>query len=194
MLHTPLTAPDRAVPARYDGAYGHGRRHGKGKYTFKSGTTYEGDYVNNAKVRALLLAAAELKSAAASVKPDDTAFAQHGTGVMNYADGSSYEGSYKIDKRHGQGTYTYVNGDVYAGGWADGVKHGKGCYFFAATKCQFLGFWEGAKFTAGTVRCMSPPPCCPCPCLRENTMVACWVSVISAAGFRHWPSHTLMGS
>eukprot|EP01047_Picozoa_sp_COSAG01_P110506 COSAG01_NODE_39328_length_473_cov_0.517150_1_plen_56_part_01 len=56
MLHTPLTAPDRAVPARYDGAYRHGRRHGKGKYTFKSGTTYEGDYVNNAKVRALLLA------------------------------------------------------------------------------------------------------------------------------------------
>jgi hypothetical protein len=71
---------------------------------------------------------------------------------MKYADKSCYDGQYKMDKRHGTGTYTYVNGDAYAGGWANGVKHGKGCYFFAANKCQFLGYWEGAKFTAGTVR------------------------------------------
>ena len=75
---------------------------------------------------------------------------------MVYPDGSSYEGGYKMDKRHGQGVYTYANGDSYAGGWANGVKHGKGCYFFTATKCQFLGYWEAAKFTAGTVSPTEP--------------------------------------
>ena len=69
---------------------------------------------------------------------------------MKYADGSVYDGEYKMDMRHGTGTYSYVNGDTYAGGWANGVKHGKGCYFFAQTRCQFLGFWEASKFTAGT--------------------------------------------
>ena len=44
-------------------------------------------------------------------------------------------------ERHGKGTAYFANGD----------KHGKGCYFFTATKCQFLGYWEAAKFTAGTV-------------------------------------------
>ena len=82
---------------------------------------------------------------------------------MTYPDGSSYEGGYKMDKRHGQGVYTYANGDTYAGGWANGVKHGKGCYFFTATKCQFLGYWEAAKFTAGTV----------CAQLRELMLPSC---------------------
>ena len=71
---------------------------------------------------------------------------------MTYPDSSSYDGGYKMDKRHGQGVYTYANGDTYAGGWANGVKHGKGCYFFQNKQCQFLGFWEASKFTAGTVR------------------------------------------
>ena len=78
--------------------------------------------------------------------------AQHGKGKMTYPDSSSYDGGYKMDKRHGQGVYTYANGDTYAGGWANGVKHGKGCYFFQNKQCQFLGFWEASKFTAGTVR------------------------------------------
>ena len=35
---------------RFTGLYKNGRRHGKGLYTFASGATYEGEYVNNAKV------------------------------------------------------------------------------------------------------------------------------------------------
>ena len=35
---------------RFTGSYKNGRRHGKGLYTFASGATYEGEYVNNAKV------------------------------------------------------------------------------------------------------------------------------------------------
>jgi radial spoke head protein 1 len=133
----------------YSGEYKNGRRSGTGKYTFASGTVYEGDYVNNAKVspRVLALRFVTLLTAVVAL--------QHGTGTMKYPDGSSYEGGYKMDKRHGQGVYTYANGDTYAGGWANGVKHGKGCYFFTATKCQFLGYWEAAKFTAGTV-CARP--------------------------------------
>ena len=91
---------------------------------------------------------------------------------MKYPDGSSYEGGYKMDKRHGQGVYTYTNGDTYAGGWANGVKHGKGCYFFTATKCQFLGYWEAANFTAGTVcpACMSSR----LPAVSTSSLCARW--------------------
>eukprot|EP01051_Picozoa_sp_SAG22_P010211 SAG22_NODE_904_length_6586_cov_3.133498_6_plen_286_part_00 len=107
----------------YEGGYINGRRHGTGKYTFKSGAVYDGDYHNNAK---------------------------HGTGKMSYADKSVYDGQWKMDRRHGQGSYVYANGDVYAGAWCNGVKHGKGMYFFMASKCQFFGYWNDAKFTAGT--------------------------------------------
>ena len=108
---------------KYEGGYVKGRRHGRGKYTFKSGAVYEGDYHNNAK---------------------------HGKGKMSYVDKSCYDGDWKMDRRHGTGSYTYANGDIYAGSWCNGVKHGKGCYFFMASKCQFLGFWDDSKFTAGT--------------------------------------------
>ena len=84
---------------------------------------------------------------------------------MIYPDSSSYDGGYKMDKRHGQGVYTYANGDTYAGGWANGVKHGKGCYFFQNKQCQFLGFWEASKFTAGTVRSWAPRRTAPPPAL-----------------------------
>jgi len=46
-----LHCADTALCAdSYSGEYKNGRRSGVGKYTFASGTVYEGDYVNNAKV------------------------------------------------------------------------------------------------------------------------------------------------
>eukprot|EP01052_Picozoa_sp_SAG31_P018137 SAG31_NODE_1271_length_9064_cov_10.148912_10_plen_786_part_00 len=69
---------------------------------------------------------------------------------MTYADGSKYDGEWKMGRRHGQGTYVYANSDYYSGKWAGGVRHGLGLYFFSSSKSQFYGFWDKNGFVAGT--------------------------------------------
>ncbi len=53
-----------------------------------------------------------------------------GKGVLEWSDGSRYEGDVKNGMRNGQGKYTYANGDIYLGGWKDDMMHGKGIYRF----------------------------------------------------------------
>ena len=43
---------------------------------------------------------------------------------LNYANGDSYEGEFKDNKRNGQGTFYSKTGDVYTGKWADGKPIG----------------------------------------------------------------------
>lgn len=40
-----------------------------------------------------------------------------GSGKVKYADGSSYDGSFKMNKKHGYGIYLYANGYRYEGYW-----------------------------------------------------------------------------
>ena len=51
-----------------------------------------------------------------------------GKGVLEWSDGSRYEGDVKNGMRNGQGRYIFANGDVYSGGWKDDKMHGKGIY------------------------------------------------------------------
>lgn len=60
----------------------------------------------------------------------------NGKGKFTWPDGSSYDGSYKNDKKHGQGTFRWggvhkENGIpmekcVYEGQWENGKQNGKG--------------------------------------------------------------------
>lgn len=94
-----------------------GPRAGKGKATYPSGDTYEGEY------RAGL---------------------REGEGVYVYkAKGWRYAGGFKAGLRHGLGTMTYSNGERYVGYWAGGVKCGQGTMYFAS-KDIYTGDWKGA--------------------------------------------------
>ena len=62
--------------------------HGKGVYTFRAGSKYVGDFLNN--------------------KPD-------GQGLFKHADGQSYEGEFKDGLINGQGVMIYPNGIRYEG-------------------------------------------------------------------------------
>mmetsp|Transcript_468 Transcript_468/g.655 ORF Transcript_468/g.655 Transcript_468/m.655 type:complete len:239 (-) Transcript_468:102-818(-) len=99
-----------------------GKREGKGKYTFGSGASFQGDYKNNTK---------------------------NGSGVFVYPDKSSYEGTWKDDQRTGEGVYKYANGDVYKGSWDGDLKTGQGSYFFKDSKSTFMGDWKNGKFASG---------------------------------------------
>jgi hypothetical protein len=68
------------------------KMHGKGKYTYKNGDVYEGDFAKG--------------------NP-------HGKGKMTWADGRVYTGDFAKGKRNGNGKMTYLNGKVEDGKWKD---------------------------------------------------------------------------
>ena len=108
---------------KYEGEMSHGKRHGKGKYTWGvGGATYEGDYVEGTRA---------------------------GKGAMAYPDKSRFAGAFADNVPHGEGVYTYANGDQYKGTWVAGKKTGTGAYVFAATGAQYIGEWADGGFTSG---------------------------------------------
>ena len=67
--------------------------------------------------------------------PSDPSVRWHNCfGTLTWADGDTYVGEYKDNKRHGQGTYTYANGEKYVGEWKDGYREGDGAYTFKSGK------------------------------------------------------------
>ena len=67
-----------------------------------------------------------------------------GIGVLEYASGDIYEGSWENDQRHGYGKFVSVASGahvVYEGFWKDGVKHGKGKVTLANQE-RFEGSWS----------------------------------------------------
>ena len=51
-----------------------------------------------------------------------------GEGVLRYATGDVYSGTFKDGVISGEGTFAYVNGDKYVGTFTDGKKEGEGVY------------------------------------------------------------------
>ncbi|MEP7169484.1 MAG: hypothetical protein ABI855_08965, partial [Bacteroidota bacterium] len=104
----------------YEGQFVKNKKHGKGKYTFKSGSSYEGDFVKDL-------------------------FA--GEGVFYYDDGSCYEGTFSNDLFNGKGVCFYANGDYYVGEFRNSGYEGTGAYYYFSgdkyeggfTKNQFNG-------------------------------------------------------
>ncbi len=77
-----------------------GKRNGHGRYRWKSGAVYEGEFRDGKK---------------------------HGFGTQCYSDGSSYKGNWRNNQWNGQGIYhTPADSEVYEGEFKDGKRHGKG--------------------------------------------------------------------
>lgn len=56
----------------------------------------------------------------------DNATSISGSGAIQFANGSRYEGQFLNSRFHGHGKITYVNGTVYEGEWIHGMRCGKG--------------------------------------------------------------------
>ena len=95
-------------------------------------------------------------------------------GIMNYKDGSKYEGQWKDDKRHGKGVFTsmnynnpnlagikyegefnndriegfgiakYTSGDKYEGEWKNNKQYGKGALNYVGGG-KYVGEWKNGK-------------------------------------------------
>lgn len=53
---------------------------------------------------------------------------REGYGKQVWADGSMYEGSWKLSKANGKGRLIHADGDTYEGEWKDDKAHGYGVY------------------------------------------------------------------
>ena len=73
--------------------------HGRGRYEWKDGRFYEGDWLNGK---------------------------MHGRGTYIWTDGRKYEGEYHEDKKEGEGIFEWPDGKRYEGSWKDGIQHGLG--------------------------------------------------------------------
>lgn len=92
--------------------------HGKGKYYWKHGSIYDGEYKNGK---------------------------QNGQGTFTYPSGSTYVGEFKDDKFNGQGTLTLKDGVKYVGKFKDNKRHGQGKLILPDGRI-FSGEYKEGKF------------------------------------------------
>lgn len=78
--------------------------HGRGVYTYKNGSVYEGELRNDKF---------------------------NGVGRFTFTNGCVYEGNFKNDKFDGYGILYYSNGYKYVGDFKNDLRHGKGTMFDA---------------------------------------------------------------
>lgn len=136
---------------KYDGYYCLDKMHGRGTIIFRSGDCYSGHiewdhpkgWGSMTRMSGTRLSGCWEGSQlnedheAEIVIPDYSSYRgmtcknlPHGHGVMNYNDGSTYEGDFKQNVRHGRGTMVkIVEGEEvyrYEGQWHENEKHGEG--------------------------------------------------------------------
>lgn len=59
-----------------------------------------------------------------------TLLAEKQTQIVEYEDGSQYEGQLIKNQREGLGVYTFAEGEIFAGTWSQDFMTGKGYYYF----------------------------------------------------------------
>ena len=87
---------------------------GEGKYTYKDGTQYVGDFYGNE---------------------------MWGQGTITYPEGGeidSYEGQVSSGGYNGVGTVFYANGVIYKGFFLNGLKNGFGVLIYGSSKYKCL--------------------------------------------------------
>ena len=71
--------------------------------------------------------------------------------LVNFKDGSTYEGEWRDGKMHGRGIYSWPNGDVFEGDWRNGKMHGRGIHTWPGEDSTRTGeFYARAFHKLGT--------------------------------------------
>lgn len=61
-----------------------------------------------------------------------------GNGIITFANGDTYAGSFQLGKFNGSGTYTWKNGSSYDGNWSENMMNGKGTYYYNSNKSRYI--------------------------------------------------------
>ena len=128
-----MTYPERDRPGRasYEGMWEDGLFHGPGTLRYRDGSADEGEWERN-----------RLKSAAAApAAPEEE--------ILDYADGSRYEGQTRSGFPHGEGTMHFAPDDPYGlerytGSWLTGKRHGRGLQRWRSGD-EYEGDWDANR-------------------------------------------------
>jgi len=116
-----------------------GRKHGRGKLTWDDGDSFEGEFLEDEKVRGIFR-----WSTGDTYEGEWKQDLMHGQGRYDYADGRSYIGQWERGYRHGKGVFAWPNGDHYEGEFVTDMCHGVGVHTYADGK-QYKGEWRDNK-------------------------------------------------
>ncbi|XP_040947092.1 phosphatidylinositol 4-phosphate 5-kinase 9 isoform X3 [Gossypium hirsutum] len=103
----------------YEGEWRRGMRQGTGKIQWPSGTFYDGEFSGGY---------------------------MHGTGTYIDSNKLTYKGRWKLNLKHGLGYQVYPNGDVFEGAWIQGTPEGPGKYTWVNGNV-YLGNMKGGKMS-----------------------------------------------
>ena len=74
----------------------------------------------------------------------------HGTGLMTYSEGGSYNGSFVAGKKHGEGVFIDKKGNRFSCPWDQGVMTGNGTIIFHTGTCYQGDIAAGQAHGSGT--------------------------------------------
>nr|DAD24500.1 TPA_asm: hypothetical protein HUJ06_025964 [Nelumbo nucifera] len=100
---------------------------GKGKFSWPSGATYEGEFKGGRMDGFGTFIGSDGDTYRGSWNADR----KHGFGEKRYANGDFYEGSWRKNLQEGHGRYVWKNGNEYVGEWKNGVMSGRGVLIWA---------------------------------------------------------------
>jgi len=131
-----------------------GQRHGKGKFVFSNGDSYEGQWKNN-----LMHGRGKYITVEGDIYEGEFVDNhREGKGILINVDLGVYEGDFHQNQKSGKGKYCFYKGDRYEGDYAEDVMHGLGVFISATGECyngEFRnGFMEGkGKFSYASGDC-----------------------------------------
>ncbi|KAH7293290.1 hypothetical protein KP509_28G019400 [Ceratopteris richardii] len=121
---------------------------GSGKFYYRSGATYEGEWIFDANAELSMpsqtseASSTLVPSSQPSEKPKGVRY-KDGKGV--YKDGEySYEGEWARDLANGEGTFRFASGAIYTGQWRMGAYCGSGTYKWPDGR-SYTGEWRDNK-------------------------------------------------
>jgi len=146
----------------YEGQGKDGRKHGKGKLTYRDGRVFEGEF-NHGKAEGTGILRFKTGKVCYEGGFDGNEFQGQGTlqcetpiplnGGFDYNNfdnignhWTKYEGEFKDGKKHGNGTLYLTNGEKFTGEWRDDKVSGRGS-FEQRTGGTVQGYWSDNRFS-----------------------------------------------
>ena len=117
----PAYDPD-FVFAEFHGTVREGRAHGRGRYSERSGLTYDGEWLSGV---------------------------MEGFGRIKLPNADEYVGQFRAGKANGIGHYVDVTGEIFEGSFLNGRRHGRGTTQLPAGT-SYQSIWAGGEETEGS--------------------------------------------
>lgn len=114
---------------QYDGSWEQGKKQGPGKFYYRTGEVYIGEFFDNER---------------------------HGHGRLEYRGGDVYEGAWVRGRKRGLGTQHYANGDCFVGYWVSDRREGMGTFYYVGKGKKYDGEWVNDKPKCGQMTVMTP--------------------------------------